>query len=155
MATPADVVLMRAAIAAAMVGRTYGEPPFGAVIADRAGRIVATAHDTVVATGDMTRHSEVEAVRAACARLGADLSGCTLYATTEPCAMCFTAAWLARVTRIVYGCTMADVAAVAGSQREVPVTVATMNASTPEPLALEGGVLAAECLAMFTAETTP
>ncbi len=149
MASPVDLALMRSAIEEALAGRASGEPPFGAVIADRNGTIVARAHDTVVASGDMTRHSEVDAVRAACHVLGPDLSGCTLYATTEPCAMCFTAAWLARVSRIVYGCTMAEVASVAGSQREVPVPVTVMNAATPEPIVLEGGVLSEECLGMF------
>lgn len=141
--------MMRIAIAEARIGQSQGEPPFGAVVANRDGAVVARAHDTVVASGDMTRHSEVDAVRAACAKVGRDLSGHTLYATTEPCAMCFTAAWLARVSRIVYGCTMAEVAAVIPAQREVTVPVTTMNGSTVEPLELEGGVLGAECLAMF------
>ncbi len=140
---------MRVAIAEARAGQSQGEPPFGAVVADRSGAVVARAHDAVVTSRDMTRHSEVEAVRAACAKLGPDLTGCTLYATTEPCAMCFTAAWLARISRIVYGCTMAEVASIVPGQREVPVPVTTMNAATAEPIALEGGVLGVECLAMF------
>jgi tRNA(Arg) A34 adenosine deaminase TadA len=136
----------------ARAGLAEGEPPFGAVIVDAAGREVARAHDRVNGLRDMSRHSEIEAVRAACVLRGPDLSGCTLYATTEPCAMCFTAAWLARVSRIVYGCTMAEVAAVVPSQREVTVPVTVMNAATVEPLALEGGVLAADCLEMFRME---
>lgn len=151
MASAADLAWMRAAIGEARAGAAEGEPPFGAVIVDDGGREVARAHDRVNGLRDMTRHSEIEAVRAACAARGPDLSGCTLYATTEPCAMCFTSAWLARVSRIVYGCTMAEVAAVVPSQREVTVPVTAMNAGTAEPLVLEGGVLAEECLAMFAA----
>lgn len=149
MASATDIGLMRVAIAEARIGQSEGEPPFGAVVADGSRTVVARAHDTVVGSGDMTRHSEVDAVRAACAKVGPDLSGHTLYATTEPCAMCFTAAWLARISRIVYGCTMAEVASIVPAQREVTVPVTTMNASTVEPLALEGGVLGAECLEMF------
>ena len=149
MASATDIGLMRVAIAEARIGQSEGEPPFGAVVADVSGTVVARAHDTVVGPGDMTRHSEVDAVRAACAKVGPDLSGHTSYATTEPCAMCFTAAWLARISRIVYGCTMAEVASIVPAQREVTVPVTTMNASTVEPLALEGGVLGAECLEMF------
>lgn len=149
MASATDIGLMRVAIAEARIGQSEGEPPFGAVVADGSGTVVARAHDTVVGSGDMTRHSEVDAVRAACAKVGPDLSGHTSYATTEPCAMCFTAAWLARISRIVYGCTMAEVASIVPAQREVTVPVTTMNASTVEPLALEGGVLGAECLEMF------
>jgi tRNA(Arg) A34 adenosine deaminase TadA len=153
MASAADLAWMRAAMDEARAGLAKGEPPFGAVIVDAAGREVARAHDRVNGLRDMSRHSEIEAVRAACALRGPDLSGCTLYATTEPCAMCFTAAWLARVSRIVYGCTMAEVAAVVPSQREVTVPVTVMNAATVEPLALEGGVLAADCLEMFRMES--
>jgi tRNA(Arg) A34 adenosine deaminase TadA len=152
MASAADLAWMRAAMDEARAGLAEGEPPFGAVIVDAAGREVARAHDRVNGLRDMSRHSEIEAVRAACVLRGPDLSGCTLYATTEPCAMCFTAAWLARVSRIVYGCTMAEVAAVVPSQREVTVPVTVMNAATVEPLALEGGVLAADCLEMFRME---
>lgn len=145
----ADRAWMRAAMEVARAGLATGEPPFGAIVVDASGQALARAHDRVNALRDMSRHSEIEAVRAACAERGPDLSGCTLYATTEPCAMCFTSAWLARVSRIVYGCTMAEVAAVALSQREVPVPASVMNAATAEPLVLEGGLLAAECLAMF------
>ncbi len=143
---------MRAAMDEARTGLAEGEPPFGAVIVDAGGREVSRAHDRVNGLRDMSRHSEIEAVRAACTARGPDLSGCTLYATTEPCAMCFTAAWLARVSRIVYGCTMAEVASVVPSQREVTVPITVMNAATAEPLVLEGGVLAADCLALFRTE---
>jgi tRNA(Arg) A34 adenosine deaminase TadA len=152
MASDADLAWMRAAMDEARHGLATGEPPFGAIVVDAAGIEVARAHDRVNSLYDMSRHAEIEAIRAACVVLGPDLSGCTLYATTEPCAMCFTSAWLARVSRIVYGCTMAEVAAVVPSQREVTVPVTVMNSATAEPLALEGGVLAADCLNMFRTE---
>jgi tRNA(adenine34) deaminase len=136
--------LARAALAA-------GEPPFGAVVVDGNDRVIARTMDSVNGNRDMTRHAELEAVRTACAIAGPDLTGCTLFTTCEPCPMCFTAAWLARVTRIAWGCSMADVATVMGSaQRELAVPASQMNEFGGGQIALRAGVRDAECLALFT-----
>jgi tRNA(Arg) A34 adenosine deaminase TadA len=143
---------MRAAIEVAREGAQHGEPPFGAVIVDAAGGEIVRNHDRVVACRDWTRHAETDAVRAACSRRGPSLGGCTLVTTCEPCPMCFTAAWLAGVDRLVFGCTMADVARVTrGAQIELAVPAADMNARSGRPMTLCGGVLADECLALFEA----
>jgi tRNA(Arg) A34 adenosine deaminase TadA len=98
----------------------------------------------------MTRHAEIEAIRLAVAAKGPDLSGCTLVTTVEPCPMCFTAAWLSHVSRIIYGATMSAVAdATKGAQREVNVAVDRMNAMSSNEIAVAGGVLEAECLELF------
>ncbi|WP_437746861.1 ABC transporter substrate-binding protein [Sorangium sp. So ce1504] len=90
-------------------------------------------------------------VRRACAAAGPDLTGYTLYTTVEPCPMCFTAAWLARVSRVVFGCTMQEVtAATGGAQRELAVPARWMNESSGAPVDLVGGVLADRCLALFS-----
>ncbi len=133
----------RAAIAA-------GEPPFGVIVVDPLGNIVARTTDQVRTLHDMTRHAEIEAVRAACAILGPDLTGTTLYTTCEPCPMCFTAAWLARVSRIVWGSTMAEVAAIMGpGQRELSVSAIKMNELGGNQIEVRGGVRADDCLALF------
>ena len=144
-----DEPFMREALAEAHRGWLVGEMPFGAIVVDATARIVARAHERSSSERDPSRHAEIEAVRAACRSVGPDLTGCTLYTTTEPCAMCFTAAWLARMSRIVYGCTIEEVKALCESQRELPMTVEAMNAASGEPLELVGGVLASECLAQF------
>lgn len=150
MASLNDHHFMKLAIEEAQSGAAIGEPPFGALIVDANQHVVVRAHDTVVASSDMSKHSEIEAVRAACAVRGPDLSGCTLYCTTEPCAMCFTAAWLARISRIVYGSTIQDIYELTGGgQREIRIPVTEMNARSGEPVQLEGGVLLQECLALF------
>jgi tRNA(Arg) A34 adenosine deaminase TadA len=142
---------MRAALSQALRARRAGEPPFGAVLVDARGAILAAQHDRVRRRRDMTRHAEVAAVRDACRRRGADLAGCTLYTTCEPCPMCFTAAWLARVSRIVYGTTMAEVLrATGGEQRELAVPTAQMNRLGGKKVRLVGGMLGDECLALFT-----
>jgi tRNA(Arg) A34 adenosine deaminase TadA len=96
---------MRLAIAQAVRGRETGEHPFGAILMEARGAVVASAYDTVERDDDRSSHPETMLVKA-CHELGRDLSGCTLYTTTEPCAMCFTTAWLAGVSQIVFGTTM-------------------------------------------------
>ena len=84
--------------------------PFGAVIA-REGRIVAEGVNTVTATLDPTAHAEVNAIRAAARALGSfSLAGYRLYTSCEPCPMCLTAAYWARVDGIVYGASASDAA---------------------------------------------
>lgn len=141
---------MRLAIDVARAARTDGEPPFGAVVLDSAGSRIAEASDTVASDADLTRHAEVNVVRKACAIAGPELRGMTLFTNVEPCPMCFTAAWLARIQRIVFGTTMDAVhEATQGGQRELRIPAEEVNRRSGEPLVLEGGVLADECLALF------
>jgi tRNA(adenine34) deaminase len=141
---------MRLALNAAIAAQETGEPPFGAAVIGPRGEVLAVTTDSVVLHRDLTQHAETNAVRAACQMRGPDLSGCTLYATCEPCPMCFTAAWLARIGRIVIGCTMADVARVTqGQQRELAVEAGWMNARAGHAIDLVTAVLAEECLAPF------
>ena len=151
-----DSHFMRRALEIALAAQADGEPPFGAILVDGAGLIVAEASDEVRRKGDLSLHAEVNVVRLACQRLGPTLSGCTLYTTVEPCPMCFTAAWLAHVQRIVFGVTMDAVfAATNRAQRELRVPAVQMNALSGEPLALQGGVLAERCLQPFESEFRP
>lgn len=85
--------------------------PFGAVIV-RDGEVIAAAANTVTTTHDPTAHAEVNAIRAACAKLGSfQLDGCDVYTSCEPCPMCLAALYWARCARIFYGNTAADAAA--------------------------------------------
>jgi tRNA(Arg) A34 adenosine deaminase TadA len=86
--------------------------PFGALVALEDGRVVGRGTNRVVGEGDPTLHAEVVAIREACRELGThDLSGAILYASCEPCPMCFGAAYWARVDRIVHAASRADAAA--------------------------------------------
>lgn len=79
-----------------------GEVPVGAVLV-RDGRLLAEAHNLTVTTSDPTAHAEVVVIRAAASLVGDwRLSGATLYATLEPCALCAGAVVLARIPRLVY-----------------------------------------------------
>ena len=76
--------------------------PFGAVVA-RGAEQIAEGWNQVTSANDPTAHAEIVAIRRAAAALGTfDLSGCTLYASTEPCPMCLAAAYWARVDSIVF-----------------------------------------------------
>jgi len=102
---------MDQAIAAALEGvRTGQGGPFGAAVV-RGSDVLAIACNRVTSRSDPTAHAEIEAIRAACAKLGTHrLEGCELYATCEPCPMCLAAAYWARVVRIVHGCDREDAA---------------------------------------------
>ncbi|WP_242069750.1 nucleoside deaminase [Paenibacillus dendritiformis] len=79
-----------------------GGKPFGAVLV-REGQVIATAVNEVLASHDPTDHAEMRAIRDACRQLGTpDLSGCVLYASGEPCPMCLSAAYLAKLPVIYY-----------------------------------------------------
>jgi tRNA(Arg) A34 adenosine deaminase TadA len=84
--------------------------PFGAVVVS-GGRIVGEGWNEVTSTNDPTAHAEVVAIRAACAALGRfDLSGCEIYTSCEPCPMCLSAIYWARLGRVYYGNGRADAA---------------------------------------------
>lgn len=109
---PDDIFLTRA-VELARQGSECGDGgPFGAVIVFD-GRIVAEAWNRVVGSKDPTAHAEVTAIRNASAALDRfHLTGCTLYASSEPCPMCLAAAYWARIERIVFANSRAEAAAI-------------------------------------------
>jgi tRNA(Arg) A34 adenosine deaminase TadA len=102
---------MRRAIELAREGMEGGRGgPFGAVVVS-GGRIVGEGWNQVTSTNDPTAHAEMVAIRAACAALGRfDLSGCEIYTSCEPCPMCLSAIYWARLGRVYYGNGRADAA---------------------------------------------
>jgi tRNA(adenine34) deaminase len=100
-----DEGFMREALDLADVAASLGEVPIGAVVVYN-GAIIARAHNRRELDQDPTAHAELLAVREAARVLGAwRLSGCSVYVTLEPCAMCAGAMVLARIDRCIYGCT--------------------------------------------------
>lgn len=78
-----------------------GDAPVGSLVL-RDGQIIAEGVEGVKAQQDVTAHAETLAIRKACAALGTlDLSGTTLYTTTEPCLMCSYAIRRTRISRVV------------------------------------------------------
>jgi tRNA(Arg) A34 adenosine deaminase TadA len=92
------------ALAEASAAAARGEVPVGAVVVSSEGKVIAAAGNRTCELRDPTAHAEMLAIRAACAALGSErLTGCDLYVTLEPCAMCAAAISLARVRRLYYG----------------------------------------------------
>jgi len=102
-----DVVMddreaMNAALAEARLAAAGGEVPIGAVVVYQ-GVMIAHAQNCVIRHVDPTAHAEILALRTAGKAVSNyRLTGCTLYVTLEPCAMCAGAMIHARIDRLVY-----------------------------------------------------
>ena len=95
---------MALALAEARAAAQRGEVPVGAVVVAADGAVLAQCGNAVEAGRDATAHAELLAMRAAAAGLGqVRLTGCDLWVTLEPCAMCAAAAVHFRVRRVVFG----------------------------------------------------
>jgi tRNA(Arg) A34 adenosine deaminase TadA len=101
---PGEVAFMRRAIELSEQAlRDNTGRPFGAVIV-RDGVIIAEGVARQVLEHDCTWHAEIHAIREAGRALGTqDLTGCSLYASSEPCPMCAFAISLARIDQVVFG----------------------------------------------------
>lgn len=96
---------MQIALVEARAAGHRGEIPVGAVVvAPATGDLLARASNRTRELCDPTAHAELLAIRAACAAIGSErLTGCDLYVTLEPCAMCAAAVSAARLARLIYG----------------------------------------------------
>lgn len=136
-----DLLGMQAALDEAR--RAGPDVPVGAaVVID--GRVVATASNRVERDGDPTAHAEFLALRAVARDLGSRaLQQATLYVTLEPCLMCAGAIVLARVRRVVFGCSDPK----AGAVRSLYSVLSDPRLNhTPRVV---GGVLADECASLL------
>lgn len=94
---------MEAALDLARSAAAAGEVPVGAIVV-RDGEIIGRGGNRPIAGHDPTAHAEIVALREAAATLGTDrLTGCDLWVTLEPCAMCAGAIAHARIARLYYG----------------------------------------------------
>ena len=86
----------------------YGGP-FGALLIDAEGKVIAISSNTVLKDHDPTAHAEINAIRKATKALNThDLNGCTLYTTAYPCPMCLGAIIWANIKKVYYGCVESD-----------------------------------------------
>jgi tRNA(adenine34) deaminase len=94
---------MDMALEEARAAQARGEVPVGCVIV-RGSEVVVRAGNRTVADRDPTAHAELLALRTAASSIGSErLTGCDLYVTLEPCAMCAAAMSFARIRRLYYG----------------------------------------------------
>lgn len=81
-----------------------GNPPFGAVLTDRRGNVIVTAHNTQISSLDVTAHAEINLLRKVCKKLKTkNLSKYLLFSNAESCSMCASAAIKAGIRSIYYG----------------------------------------------------
>ena len=99
---------MKRAIELSIKSVNTGGGPFGCVIV-KGGKIVAEGSNKVTSTNDPTAHGEIVAIRDACKKLNDfNLQGSELYSTCEPCPMCLSAIYWARINKIYYANTRED-----------------------------------------------
>ncbi|MDP8262348.1 MAG: nucleoside deaminase [Candidatus Ancaeobacter aquaticus] len=106
--TSRDEKYMALAIEIALAGIEKGQSPFGACIV-KGDTVISCEHNVVWDQTDITAHAEIHAIQVACKELNSvTLDGCTIYSTCEPCPMCFSAIHWARISKIVFGASIAD-----------------------------------------------
>jgi tRNA(adenine34) deaminase len=142
-ALPSDEHFMRMAIAEA----AKADFPFGAVIV-RDGDVLATGRNLGKTTNDPTAHGEMVAIRHFVAARPADeLKGTTLYTSGEPCPMCMSAILWCGIGRVVFAASIEELATKLG---QIMLTSRQVADAAPfATVAITGGVLASEALALF------
>jgi len=120
--SPQDESFLRRAIELAREARAAGRHPFGSLIVNASGAVVVESRNNAVRpAGDPTQHAELLACSAAGKLLSAaELIGCTLYTSTEPCAMCAGAIYWTGVGRVVYALAEKGLLQYTGNDAENP-----------------------------------
>ena len=99
---------MKRAIELSIKSVNNGGGPFGSVIV-KGDKIIAEGSNKVTTNKDPTAHGEIVAIREACKKLNNfSLNQCELYSTCEPCPMCLSAIYWARIDKIYYANTRED-----------------------------------------------
>jgi tRNA(Arg) A34 adenosine deaminase TadA len=130
---------MREAIALSVRGMREGMGgPFGAVVV-KDGQIIGRGSNEVTTANDPTAHAEIVAIREACRTLASfRLDGCEIYSSCEPCPMCLSAIYWARISRMYYAATRQDAAGAGFDDeflyREIPLPVIERRLPTEQLL---------------------
>jgi tRNA(Arg) A34 adenosine deaminase TadA len=117
-----DLTHLRRAIELAREARASGRHPFGALIVNRHGEVIVEARNNAVRpAGEPTQHAETLACAAAAKILDeTDLALCTLYTSTEPCAMCSGAIYWTGIGGVVFALSETGLLRYTGSHAENP-----------------------------------
>jgi len=140
---------MRRAIALSLEMMRSGKGgPFGAIIA-RGDTVIAEGFNQVTSENDPTAHAEVVAIRRACRAQGTfDLTGCEIFTSCEPCPMCLSAIYWARLDRIWFANDRHDAAKIGFRDdflyHEIPLPLAQRSIPTLRLLRDEGWAAFAE-----------
>lgn len=141
-----DAYWIRKALTLAASARAKGNHPFGALLV-RGGEFLLSAENTVNTENDVTGHAELNLVRSAWQQFGPlALKDCTLYTSTEPCAMCCGAIYWAGIKRVVFGCSAAMLYRLTGGGLHTPAAEILSHGS--RQVLVAGPVLEEEALSV-------
>jgi tRNA(Arg) A34 adenosine deaminase TadA len=142
---------MNEAIKMAVSGVNSGEGgPFGAVVV-KDGKVIGRGNNRVTSINDPTAHAEVVAIRDACKNLNTfQLEGCDIYTSCEPCPMCLGAIYWARPSKVYFGCTKNDAAAIDFDDDFIYKEISIPNSQRKIPFV---GFMREESMAAFNAWT--
>lgn len=139
-----DAAWMELALQQAASGAALGEVPVGAVVV-LAGEVIGVGFNCPISAADPTAHAEIQALRAAAARIGNyRLRDASLYVTIEPCSMCAGALVHARIGRLVFGAREPKAGAVISQSRLLDAPYLNHR------VRWQGGVLAEQCGALVS-----
>lgn len=83
--------------------------PFGCIITDNNFNIISCQHNRVTELNDPTAHAEINAIRDVCKKINNfDLNNCILFTSCEPCPMCLSAIYWAKIKNVYYSNTRND-----------------------------------------------
>ncbi|MFT3893291.1 MAG: nucleoside deaminase [Anaerolineales bacterium] len=135
-----DIQHLRTSIEAAQKARDHGNHPFGAILVDENNTILLEAENTVVTGKDCTGHAETNLMRMASQRFSPEqLETCTLYTSTEPCAMCAGAIHWGNVRRVVFALSAETLYEMVGpSPDHLMLSSREVFARTQRPTKVEG-----------------
>jgi len=135
-----DLDHLRRAILVAARAREHGNHPFGATLVDEHGQVLLEAENTVVTERDLTGHAETNLVRLASRQFTPEqLARCTLYTSTEPCAMCAGAIHWSGIRRVVFALSEEDLYALVGpSPDHLLLPCREVFARSGRPVAVSG-----------------
>ena len=122
--TPDDERFLRAAVDLAAAARSHGNPPFGSLLVDRDGKVIAEDENTVLTDGDITAHPELKLARWAAAELDPEsAAGTTMYTSCQPCGMCTGAIERSGLGRVVFALSNEQLAGLKPSGGPAPVNL--------------------------------
>lgn len=116
-----------------------GNNPFGAVITDDEGEVIASAHNTQNTDNDPTAHAEINLLRKVGKMLGKrDLTDYRIFGNAEPCSMCASAVIKAKIRHIYFG-------AYHESRMDPMLPINKVAEAAKSELHIVGGILEEEC----------
>ena len=137
---------MEIAIEEAKNSLREGNKGFGAVLIKN-GKVITKAHDTEVTDLDPTAHAEMNVLRKTFKNYGADLTGCSIISTHEPCPMCAGALIWAKLSEVVYGASMEDTIKL--GRIMIRINCREIIQRSPWKIKLKEGILKEECLKLY------